>query len=104
MAPSRSPPTWCRGLSPRLCALARAGETGAAQALERELLPIYRILGVESNPIPAKWLLHRLGLIGAGLRLPLVELSPAWRVEAEACVARIRQLEAAADPASARVA
>ncbi|MBL8272410.1 MAG: 4-hydroxy-tetrahydrodipicolinate synthase [Xanthomonadales bacterium] len=88
----------------RLCALARAGESGAAQALERELLPIYRILGVESNPIPAKWLLHRLGLIGAGLRLPLVELSPAWRVEAEACVARIRQLEAAADPASARVA
>lgn len=88
----------------RLCALARAGETGAAQALERELLPIYRILGVESNPIPAKWLLHRLGLIGAGLRLPLVELSPAWRVEAEACVAHIRQLEAAADPASARVA
>ena len=65
----------------RLCALARAGESGAAQALERELLPIYRILGVESNPIPAKWLLHRLGLIGAGLRLPLVELSPAWRVE-----------------------
>jgi hypothetical protein len=38
------------------------------------------------------------------LRLPLVELSLEWRAEAESCVARIRQLEATADPAAARVA
>ena len=88
----------------RLCALARAGQGDAALALERELAPVYRMLGVESNPIPAKWLLHRMGLIGAGLRLPLVELSLEWRAEAESCVARIRQLEATADPAAARVA
>lgn len=88
----------------RLCALARASDGAAAQALDRELAPVYRMLGVESNPIPAKWLLYRLGLIGPGLRLPLVELSQAWREEADHCAARIRQLEAAADPAASRVA
>jgi 4-hydroxy-tetrahydrodipicolinate synthase len=30
---------------------------------------------LESNPIPAKWALKQQGLIGGGIRLPLVPLS-----------------------------
>jgi 4-hydroxy-tetrahydrodipicolinate synthase len=32
-------------------------------------------LFTESNPIPVKWALGRLGMIGPGIRLPLVGLS-----------------------------
>jgi len=30
---------------------------------------------LESNPIPAKWALEEMGLIGEGIRLPLTPLS-----------------------------
>jgi 4-hydroxy-tetrahydrodipicolinate synthase len=34
-------------------------------------------LFVEANPIPVKWAVARMGLIGNAIRLPLVELSTA---------------------------
>jgi len=30
---------------------------------------------VESNPIPVKWAVQRMGLVGPGIRLPLTPLS-----------------------------
>jgi 4-hydroxy-tetrahydrodipicolinate synthase len=30
---------------------------------------------VEGNPVPVKWAMATLGMIGPGIRLPLVELS-----------------------------
>jgi 4-hydroxy-tetrahydrodipicolinate synthase len=33
--------------------------------------------GLEPNPTTTKWALHRMGLIEAGIRLPLVPLSAA---------------------------
>jgi 4-hydroxy-tetrahydrodipicolinate synthase len=30
---------------------------------------------VEGNPIPVKWALRQMGLIDAGIRLPMTELS-----------------------------
>ncbi|HMU91265.1 MAG TPA: dihydrodipicolinate synthase family protein, partial [Pseudomonadales bacterium] len=36
-------------------------------------------LFIESNPIPVKWALHEMGLISAGIRLPLTPLSPQHR-------------------------
>ena len=38
-------------------------------------MALHRNLFVESNPIPVKWALARMGLIGGTLRLPLTELS-----------------------------
>ena len=58
----------------RLCSLLLAGEEGEAAALDTRLQPIYEFCGIESNPIPVKAVLQRLG-IGAGLRLPLLPLS-----------------------------
>lgn len=77
----------------RLCSLARGARDGAAEALDAELQPLYRALGAEPNPIPAKWMLQRMGRIGPALRLPLVELSESLRDEADACVQRIARLE-----------
>jgi len=45
------------------------------QALHETLSPLFRALFVESNPIPVKWALARMGRIGAELRLPLTPLS-----------------------------
>jgi 4-hydroxy-tetrahydrodipicolinate synthase len=58
-----------------LCAAALAGRHGEAAAINERLIPLHKALFVESNPIPVKWAVQRLGLIGAGIRLPLTPLS-----------------------------
>ena len=54
---------------------ALTGERDEAARLQAKLLPLMRANFRESNPIPVKWALHRLGLIPDVLRLPLVPLS-----------------------------
>jgi 4-hydroxy-tetrahydrodipicolinate synthase len=39
------------------------------------LSALHRELFVEANPIPVKWLLMQMGLIGPGIRLPLTPLA-----------------------------
>ena len=60
-----------------LCKAAIAGDTRAARDWHQKTLPLHRMQGMEPNPIPTKWAMHHMGLIEAGLRLPLVPLSPA---------------------------
>ncbi len=43
--------------------------------LQEELSPLFKSLFVESNPIPVKFALHRMGRIRNELRLPLLPLS-----------------------------
>ncbi len=57
-----------------LCMRAHAGDRSGAQALNCQLAALHRELFVESNPIPTKWALARMGLIQAGIRLPLTWL------------------------------
>lgn len=61
-------------LMARMCRLAADGDFDPAGAIDRRMQPLYRFLGLESNPIPVKWLLSAAGRIGPDLRLPLVEL------------------------------
>ncbi len=77
-----------------LCAAARSGEMARARELDAGMVQLYEFLGVESNPIPVKWLLHRMGLIGDVLRLPLLPLSEPLRGYAESIRARIDGIEA----------
>ena len=58
-----------------VCRLVAAGEHVEAKALDDTLQPLNDALFVESNPIPVKWALNRMGLIPPGLRLPLTELT-----------------------------
>lgn len=76
----------------RMADAARAGEAGSARSLDARLAPLYRFLGVESNPIPLKALLARIG-IGQGLRLPLQPLSSRHAADAEAMSALAAALE-----------
>jgi len=61
-----------------LCAAALAGREEEAQALDARLQPVHQAMFVESNPIPVKWAVEQMGLIGPGIRLPLTELSPSY--------------------------
>ena len=54
---------------------ALAGDLVHAGELDHRLAGLHKALFVETNPIPVKWALERLGLIGPGIRLPLTRLS-----------------------------
>ena len=66
-------------VAPRLmhemCAAALVGDVKRAREINFRLLPLHQKLFVEANPIPAKWACAQMGLIGAGIRLPLTPLS-----------------------------
>ena len=59
----------------QMCAAALAGDTATAQRIDVELRGLHKRLFVESNPIPTKWALTRMGLIDNGIRLPLTPLA-----------------------------
>jgi 4-hydroxy-tetrahydrodipicolinate synthase len=59
------------------CMAARGGDLIAARAIDAELQRLHKDLFIEANPIPVKWAVARMGLMGNAIRLPLVELSPA---------------------------
>ncbi len=65
----------------QLCRLALAGDRAGAQAVLEVLTPLNRALFVEANPIPVKWALAHLGLIGTGIRLPLTPLHPDFHAQ-----------------------
>lgn len=58
-----------------MCALAIAGKADEARALNNQLMPLHQKLFVESNPIPVKWIMADMGLMGYGIRLPLTVLA-----------------------------
>lgn len=58
-----------------MCAAALAGDVKAAREINFKLLPLHQKLFVEANPIPVKWALAQMGMIGAGIRLPLTPMS-----------------------------
>jgi 4-hydroxy-tetrahydrodipicolinate synthase len=66
-------------VAPRLmsdmCAAALKGDIASARAANAKLFGLHQKLFVEANPIPVKWVLQQMGLIAAGIRLPLVNLS-----------------------------
>ena len=64
-----------------LCAAALRGDHVEATAIDGRVAALHRALFVEPNPIPGKWALVRMGLIGAGQRLPLTPLAEAYHAE-----------------------
>jgi 4-hydroxy-tetrahydrodipicolinate synthase len=56
-------------------AAALDGNRELARKLDAQMQRLHRAMFVETNPIPAKWAVARLGLIQDGIRLPLVPLS-----------------------------
>ncbi|AYA03338.1 4-hydroxy-tetrahydrodipicolinate synthase [Acinetobacter sp. WCHAc010034] len=70
-----------------VCAAAIAGDAERAEQLNAKVANLHNILFCESNPIPVKWALHDMGLIGAGIRLPLTPLAEQYRAPLHAALA-----------------
>ena len=62
-----------------LCAAALAGDRDTAAAINGRVEMLHRALFIESNPIPVKWALYEMGLIPAGIRLPLTPLASQYQ-------------------------
>lgn len=68
-------------LMAQMCALALAGDGAGAALLDEKLALLHRDLFLEANPVPVKWALYEMGLIGSAIRLPLVELDAKFRLQ-----------------------
>lgn len=65
-------------LMQEMCAAVLAGDFDAARALNNRMIALHKHLFIEANPIPVKWVLEQMGMIGAGIRLPLTPLSSSF--------------------------
>ena len=74
---------------------ALAGDAARARALDSRLRALHDALFVESNPIPTKWALAEMGLIGHAIRLPLTPLSAANQPAVRAALAALNRSHAA---------
>lgn len=61
-----------------LCVAAMAGDARRAMDIQFRLMPVHKHLFVESNPIPLKWAMARMGLCGPAMRLPLTPMAVAY--------------------------
>lgn len=60
----------------QLCAAFRKGDLALAKKLHYELMPLNRACFVETNPIPVKTALAKMGKMDIEMRLPLVPMLP----------------------------
>lgn len=70
-------------LASDVCALVRACESGdlkSAEQLHRKLLPLFKDLFIEPNPVPVKTALGWRGIMSPEVRLPLCEMGEANQV------------------------
>jgi 4-hydroxy-tetrahydrodipicolinate synthase len=84
-----------------MVAAAVRGDRASAERIDASLAGLHRDLFVEANPIPVKWALEQMGLIGSGIRLPLTRLSDSAQ---PAVGAALQSALAGLSPAQARSA
>lgn len=58
-----------------MCVAALRGDETRALAIDSTLRGLHKQLFIESNPVPVKWALARMGFMGDTVRLPLTPLS-----------------------------
>lgn len=64
-------------LMAKMCDSALDNDSAACLRIHEQLMPLHELMFSESNPIPVKWAMHRMGLIDADIRLPLTSLATA---------------------------
>ncbi|KTD73872.1 4-hydroxy-tetrahydrodipicolinate synthase [Legionella tucsonensis] len=62
-------------LMAKLCDSALDGDHAVCLRLNEQLMPLYELLFIETNPIAIKWAANRMGLMENELRMPLTRLS-----------------------------
>ena len=65
----------------QICAAVRNGELEKAKKINDINTNLYRLMFVESNPIPVKWALYKMNMIKNSIRSPLIELDETFHKE-----------------------
>ncbi|MDM5148084.1 4-hydroxy-tetrahydrodipicolinate synthase [Candidatus Persebacteraceae bacterium Df01] len=75
----------------QMSAAALAGDVHGANAKDAHLQPFHLAQGIESNPIPVKWVLADEGRIAPTIRLPLIPLAERYHETVRQAVIASRQ-------------
>lgn len=75
-----------------LCMLALDGRADETRALQERLMPLHAAMFCESNPVPVKWAMHRMGLAQDGIRLPLVPMDSRYAAKVELALTSLELL------------
>ena len=59
----------------QICSFNLSEQFDDAKELDSIFKNLYELLFIESNPIPVKWMLYKMGRIQSGIRLPLVSFN-----------------------------
>ena len=70
--------------------LCRSGNYDEARKIHMRMLPLFRALFLESNPIPVKYIMKKMGFGTGTLRLPLTELSDVNKKTVDAILKNLR--------------
>jgi len=73
-------------LMSQMCEAALAGDFAAAEKFDVQLRDLHRDLFIESNPIPVKYAVSKLGYTANALRLPLTPLSAEYEAKIDAAM------------------
>lgn len=76
-----------------MCHAALNNNNEAAKKIDHQLEPLYKNLFIETNPIPVKWAATQMGLIPAGIRLPLTPLSESSQTTLRSALQQVGLLE-----------
>ena len=75
-----------------ICSFIRKNNKDEAKQLNEINNNLYDFLFVESNPIPVKWMLYKMGLIENSIRLPLIELDETFHEKTLSELKRLKLL------------
>lgn len=67
----------------QMCRAAIDGDFDRADEINASLDPLHKGLFIEANPIPVKYAVSRMGLMGPSIRLPMTELAADHRAEVD---------------------
>ena len=74
----------------QICKYVKADKYDEAEKLNKLYDDLYELLFVESNPIPLKWMMYKMGLIENSIRLPLTELDETFH---DATLSELKKLK-----------
>jgi 4-hydroxy-tetrahydrodipicolinate synthase len=76
-----------------LCMAALQHDWDRASQVNSRLKTLFDVLMIETNPIPVKWALFEMGLVGSGVRLPLTRLDNKFHAPVRQCLIELELLK-----------
>ncbi|USQ14637.1 4-hydroxy-tetrahydrodipicolinate synthase [Legionella lytica] len=76
-------------LMAKMCDSALDGDHAVCLRMHEQLMPLNDLLFIETNPIPVKWAMYKMGLIANEIRMPLIPLSAEHHAALEQVMTRL---------------